>query len=469
MSNKHFDDFLESFNPSDDLNDVKEEILSRTYEKIKKEPTVVMRLLTFKNIIITSVIIILLSGLIPSTPVNALYRSVFQRIPGYGVVETDDDYYIKAASNDYVRIEEEDSFMEVRYAYIADDYLTVSAVTNAKLSHISDQDDKEAVLEVSDEDRFGKLRVIINGEAIDMQGGSVAIGSGAGYTAKGNFYLDGDLKDIRTFEVGVEGMTETATVTLRDVSSSDIPDALGSSLVIDDMIIFADLERIEELAIVTVSIITPQSKKNARVYLHEYEEEFLNNPIVVKDESGQLYYSDKELRRQNFDNINRFYFNIPKESKELELIIPQILYTESYDSQIVVKVPTGDQSVAVNESYIAGESNITIDELVYLPKGQNDISDEFSDWSRIMIKSHAEPIGETDERIMRIRYNAFKKTLFEYEEIYYSTYSGLWPFDSQNGEFIFPTEEVGDTKKLKLNLEVEKALVGPFIIELSEQ
>jgi len=247
-----------------------------------------------------------------------------------------------------------------------------------------------------------------------------------------------------------------------------MPDALGSSLIIDDMIIFADLERVEDLAIVTVSIITPQSKKNARVYLHDYEEEFLNNPIVVEDESGQLYYSDKEIRRQNFDDINRFYFKIPNESKELELIIPQILYTESYDSQIVVEVPTEDQSVAVNESYLAGECKVTVDELVYLPEGQNDISDEFSDWPRIMIKSHSETVGETDERVMRIRYNAFKKTLFEYEEIYYSAYSDLWPFDSQSGEFIFPTEEVGDAKKLKLNLEIEKALVGPFIIELNE-
>jgi len=468
MSNKHFDDFLESFNPSDDLNDVKEEILNRTHEKIKEEPTVVMRLLTLKNIILTSVLIILLSGLIPSTPVNALYHSVFQRIPGYGVVETDDGYYIKAASNDYVRIEEDDSFMEVRYVYIAEDYLTVSAVTNAKLSHISDPDDKEAVFEVADDKRFGKLRVLINGEAIDMNGGSVAIGSGAGYTTKGTFYLEGDLKDIRTFEVGVEGMTETTTIILRDVTSSEMPDALGSSLIIDDMIIFADLERVEDLAIVTVSIITPQSKKNARVYLHDYEEEFLNNPIVVEDESGQLYYSDKEIRRQNFDDINRFYFKIPNESKELELIIPQILYTESYDSQIVVEVPTEDQSVAVNESYLAGECKVTVDELVYLPEGQNDISDEFSDWPRIMIKSHSETVGETDERVMRIRYNAFKKTLFEYEEIYYSAYSDLWPFDSQSGEFIFPTEEVGDAKKLKLNLEIEKALVGPFIIELNE-
>lgn len=468
MSNKHFDDFLESFNPSDDLNDVKEEILNRTYEKIEEEPTVFMRLMTFKNIVITSILMILLSGLIPSTPVNALYHSVFQRIPGYGVVETDDDYYIKAASHDYVRIEEDDVFIEVRYVYIAEDYLTVSAVTNAKLSHISDPDDKEAVLEAADGDRFGKLRVMINGVAIDMQGGSVAIGSGAGYTTKGNFYLEGELKDIRTFEIGVEGMTKTATVVLHDVSSSDIPDALGSSLIIDDMIIFADLERVEDIAIVTMSIITPQSKKNARVYLHEYEEEFLKTPIVMRDESDQLYYSDREMRRQNFDDINRFYFIIPKESKKLELIIPQILYTETYDSQIVVGVPTEDRPVPVNESYIAGESNVTIDELVYLPKGQNDISDEFSDWARIMIKSHSEPVGETDERIMRIRYNAFKKKMFEYEEIYYSTYSGLWPFDSQSGEFIFPSEEVGDAKRLKLNLEVEKALVGPFIIELNE-
>ncbi|MBI9011443.1 MAG: hypothetical protein JEZ08_04375 [Clostridiales bacterium] len=468
MSNKHFDDFLESFNPSDDLNNVKEDILNRTYEKIEKETTVIMRLLTLKNIIVTSVLIVLLSGLIPATPVNALYHSVFQKIPGYGVVETDDDYYIQAATNGYVRIEENDVFMEVRYVYIADDYLTVSAVTNSKLNHISDPDDKKAVLEVAEEDHFGKLQVIINGEAIDMQGGSVAIGSGAGYTTKGNFYLEGDLKDIRTFEIGVEGMTRTATVELVDISSSDIPDALGSSLIIDDMIIFADLERVEDLAIVTVSIITPQSKKNARVYLHDYEEKFLNDPIVIEDETGQRFYSDKALRRQNFDNINRFYFKIPKESKKLKLTMPQILYTETYDSQIVVRVPTEDQSVSVGEPYMAGESKITIDELVYLPKGQNDISNEFSEWSRIMIKSHSEPVGETNERVMRIRYKAFKKKNFEYEEIYYSAYSGLWPFDSQSGEFIFPSEEVENTEKLKLNLEVEKALIGPFTVELNE-
>lgn len=468
MSNKHFDDFLESFDPSDDLIEFREEILDRTYQKIEAQPTVMMRLLTFKNIIITSILVVLLSGLIPSTPVNALYHSVFQRIPGYGVVETDADYYIKAASNDYVRIEEEGVFLEIRYAYIADDYLTISAVTNARLSHISNPNNKEAVLEIVDVDDFGRLHVVIDGEIIELQGGLVAVGSGAGYTTEGHFYLEGDLSDIRTFEIGVDGMTDTAAVTLRDVSSSDIPEALGSSLVIGDMIIFTDLERVEDLAVVTVSIITPQSKEHARVYLHEYEEEFLKTPIVIRDEFGQLYYSDKALRRQNFDDINRFYFEIPETSKNLELIIPMVLFTETYNSQMVVKIPTEDQAVSVNESYLAGESMITIEELVYLPKGQNDISEEFSDFARIMIKSHSEPIGETDERVMRVRYDMFKKNIFEYEELYFSNYSGLWPFENQSGQFVFPSDTVEDLKKIRLNLKVEKALLGPFVIELNE-
>ena len=473
--NKNFDEYIEKLEYRDEIisHDSRKNILDSTRKKIENDSKTITnkrnnRKRTVSYAAAACIAMILLSGLIPSTPIFALYQSVFQFIPGVGVVKTEEDTSIYLATDQAYKLEEEEGFLEVKYAYASGNSLNISIVTDIPFASLNLKSKEDILKEVAGENELGLyLYLIIDNKKIYLNNYSMSGPSSLTGVVKIEGAVEIEKKiENKTIVIGMDRIINQLEVQMTNVQENVLPSVLGKTLNIDDFLIFADFKRYEDISVLSLSSVLPEEYMNFRAYLFEDEKEIFDSGIYILDDSGNSYFPNDELREANNDSINNFYFNIPANVTGLILKIPQIFYDTGIIGQMKVKMPKNGDSIAVNASYSIGDMQIHFDSLSFVSVNDDEIvSKEFGEETLRLDFSTATE-GKSDHRVYRIMPNIKVKEGFRYVGVSSHGYAAYWNEMNQSGEYYTVFDDMKDTKKILVEIKVCNVIYGPFEIEL---
>lgn len=385
---RYFDEYMDKIKVEvEEISEsLQQRIVESTFNKITEDNTdhkekKIVRWKKVKYIAVICLALILLSGLIPSTPVNALYRSVFKFIPGVGIVESEEDSSISMATGQSYKVESENGFLEIKYAYIQNDWLYISAVSNVGYTDIKDLTNKEEVLKKSDDDSFPRIYMLSGDEKKHIKnyvrsGPSLETGAAK---ISGAFFLEGELLDETIFVLGIDGLEKQVSVELENLEEGYLPDEFGSCLYIDDVLIFADIHRNGNVAILNMSSIIPEQYDRLRFHMYDSEKELFKSGIKIVDDVGKSYYPNEDMRKENNDNVNNFYFEIPKDAVGLKVVIPQIFYYTDVIGDTEVKMPKLNEYISVDEIFDFDTMKIIFKGLTLLSEEDEIVEREFGE------------------------------------------------------------------------------------------
>ena len=466
---------IEAFNNDKDIiyNDTFDCKLIFTDEKEKKKITR-KSFLRFKNIAAGILIIFVLSAFIPNTPVNALYQKFFAFIPGIGVVQTaENDNAIISSIAEPIKVIDGGKFLEIKSAYVIkneNNYeLNISIITNIGIDENLDLKDKETVLGFFSVETMPHIYLISNDQRVPLENyitGSPSMETRA-YKINGGFILPEILKNKNSFQISMDGFKKTATIKLSPIKQGVLPETMGSEIIVDDFIIFADVNRNKDVLSVDLSSVAPKEYKNIRFSLFDFEKELFKNGVFIKDNEGNIYIQNETLKKQNNGGKNTFYFDIPEGVNHLKIVIPQFFYQKDYKSELKMKIPKNNEEVILNKKYNTGDSEIIIQKASMLSKNSEILTDDFKMYDCLKIDFGATQVKDSNERVLQILpiINVPSK-IFKFAPTSFSANCDLWPLENQKGYTLIEFDNMSTTNKVLINLDIKFTRIGPFEIEV---
>lgn len=465
--NRYLDEFTDKLNDSQFIMDskMKQKILGKTHRKIRR------RWFSLKNIAAACLILVVISSFIPSTPVYALRQRLFSYIPGVGVVQNGEETgVIKSVLEKPVKVSEGDEFVEIRTAYLVDQTLNISIKTNIGAVDAGEFENVKEFKKFFAGETAPRI-YLLNGSK-KVEPGSMSCGGPSYetriYTMNAGFYLGSESITNETFKFELAGFNKTIKLQMSPVQSDATPENIGNAASIDRVMVFADASRQGDVLKVLVSALAPTEYKNIRFHLYDFEKEEFKEGTHMVDKEGIVYEPDDELRKQNNDGRNTFYFNIPQDKKGLKLIVPQTLYDRDYnEGDIKINMPKADEEVLINKQINLGENLLVIEKAAIVPANDSMLPDNFKEINCLKIDASAKPMSDTRERISRVLPDIeVPDKIFSFIKPSSASYAGLWSFEQQKGYSITEFENMDKTKKILLNLDVECVMTGPWEIEI---
>lgn len=478
----NFDSFIDGLKESDFALDknLQDKILRKAVSKIKSEtnegykekPAREKRVsfLSIRNIAAAGLLLLLLSAIIPNSPVNALYQKIFSYIPGVGVVRNESgEDLIKGALDESVRVHDNDEFLEVESAYITDNALHVTIITNVGTSRIADIKDKKEVLKYFSGETMPGIYLQVGNHKVKLSSytsGSPSLETKA-YTVKGLFYLDENTPSDALFRITMDGFDKTAEFTLSPVKNGVTPESMGSTITVNDIMVFANTERSDGILSVDLSTVANKKYRGVRFNLFDDEKALFQDSVYILDKDGTKYLPDEDLRKQNNSGISKFYFRVPDNKEAAKVVIPQILYSIDYASGIKMNMPKTGKAIDIKKKIELGASVLSINKASLIPRGDSVLPQDFKEVDCLRIDYGTKYKDNSDIRILRIIPDIqVPDSLMGYRPPSSGAYSELRPLDSNEGYALVNFEDMDKTKRFMLDFEIEFAILGPFEMEI---
>ncbi len=339
------------FNKLDDI--MIKRISKKTKAKIKQAKV--------KNIINSLVAILVISFIvlaaIPNTPVNAFLKKTFSFIPGVGVIEQDDNQEITSILIEPVTYEKEELFLDIYAAYIQGNILTIkveSNIYNEKSEEVANKLQTSSFEDVSSD-----LYLYVGTKKIKA---SMIWGSEGIFEA--SFLLEDMPYNNEIYTIGFTNANLTLNLTMTTIQPISDKDLIANWIIADDIIFFANMERVENDVSIIISHVTSRELEHLTYEWLDYESELFSQSVHVIDEHGNIY---EPMERPG--NINRyrntFFFDIPITSQQLQLVIPQVLYTQKAEKDVIVSIPKLNQIKEINEVIDNRAFEILLNQLQY--------------------------------------------------------------------------------------------------------
>ncbi len=326
----------------------------------KKTKTKIMKV-KVNNIINSLVAVLVISFIIlaaiPNTPVNAFLKKTFSFIPGVGVIEQDDNQEITSILIKPVTYEKDGLFLDIYAAYIQGNTFHIKVESNI---YNENSDEVRTKLQTSSfKDISSDLYLYIGSKKIKQ---SMLWGSEGIFEA--SFLLEDVPNNNEIYTIGFTRSNLTFDLAMTTIQTASDKDLIANWIVADDIIFFANMERKENDVSIIISHVTSRDLENLTYEWREYESELFSQPVHVIDEQGNIY---KPIKRPGNINryINTFFFDIPITSQELQIVIPQVLYTQKAEKDITVSIPKLDQIKKINEVIDNSAFEILLNQLEY--------------------------------------------------------------------------------------------------------
>lgn len=432
---------------------------------------------SFKNIAAACLLVFAVTAMIPDTPVNALCQRIFSFIPGVGVVQNNKGSDgIKSVLKEPIKITDGDEFIEIKTAYIKDNTLNISAKTNvgaidagefkdaAVFKKFFSGETSPGIYLLSDNEKHKSIQTQRSGPSFETRV----------YSINAGFALNKDDLNMQTFILELEGFGKTIEIKMSPAQSGTVPQDLGRVAVIDDVMVFADVNRTSNTIEILLSAVAPEEYKNIRFSLFDIEKVLFKNGAYIVDKEGSVYEADDEMRKQNNGNMNSFYFNIPQNKKNLKLVIPQILYTRQYyNGDIKINMPKKGKDVVINRKIDLNESTVQIEKASFIPANDPLLPDDFKPFDCLKIDAGASRQNNSREVICRVIPDIQVKQSMQLSDLMSGFISvsnnvnaELWGSDKQHGYSIVQFEDMAKAGRILLNFDVECAMNGPWEIEI---
>lgn len=481
-SSNNLDRFINDINESEfSINsDLKNKVLNKTFSRLciedreksilkaKKSKTGVF---TLRNIAAACLAILIINAFIPNSPVNALYEKIFSFIPGVGVIENESgDGLIKCALNKSERVMDHDEFLEVKSAYITSNSFHFTINTNIGTNRIKDIKNKEEVLKYFSGETMPGIYLLVNGQKVKLENYSTSSLSleTKTYTINGYFYIDKNTPPDALFQISMDGFDKTVAFKLSPVKNGITPESMGSTITVHNIMIFANTDRSNGIVTVNFNVIAPKSYRGVRFSPFDHEKALFPESVSILDKDGVRYQPDEELRKQNNSGINTFYFRISDNKEVAKIVIPQILYSQDYDSKIKMSMPRVGEVVHINKEIDLENALLQMEEASLVPKEDSTLPDEFKRFDCLKIGYSTSYKKGSNTKILRIIPDIqVPDTLIGYVRPSSSVYSELCPLDKNEGYAILEFENMDKTKRIMINLEVELAVIGPFEMDIN--
>ncbi len=442
---------------------IKQKILEKTLNRVKQ------RWSFLKAIAAASILFILLTAFIPGTAVNALCKKIFSFIPGVGVVQDSaESGRIVSVLENPVKITDGEMFVEIKSAYIKDKTLSLSIKTNVGTAGKNFADPME----------FKKFYAAETAPVLFMLRGNERIKSDhsvfwgpsfetGAYSIDTSFYLDDTDIGQQAFKFEMEGFKSLIEIEMSPVTKGTTPESMGNVAIIDDVMIFADTSRQGSTLEVLLSAVAPNDYKNIRFHLYEPEKEVFKDSVHIIDKEGNIYKPDDRKREQNNDRINNLYFNIPKETEGLKLVVPQIFYSRRYDRNgINIAMPGSGKEIRINKILELPGSRILIENCSFIPAGDQMLPEGFRKSNCLRILASAAKGEDSAETVLRVIPSfEVSEALGGFRPVSQSAYSDLWSIEQRGYSFV-TFDEMEKTRKINLKLDIEYTMKGPWEIEL---
>ncbi|MEN6314704.1 MAG: hypothetical protein ABFD25_10695 [Clostridiaceae bacterium] len=470
---RYLDDFVKDLDVTgpDIDSRMKHRILDKTYKKLR------YGWFSVRNIAAACLLVFAVSAMIPNTPVNALCQKIFSFIPGVGVVQSNKGSgEIKSVLKEPVKITDGDEFIEIKTAYVKDNTLNVSAKTNvgaidagefkdaAELKKFFSGETSPEIYLLSGNERHKSIQTQRSGPSFETRV----------YSINAGFTLNNDDLNMQTFKLELEGFDKTVEIKMSPAESGTVPQDLGRVAVIDDVMVFADINRTGNALEILLSAVAPKEYNNIRFSLFDIEKELFQNGVYIVDEEGSVYEADDEMRKQNSSDMNSFYFNIPQNKKGLKLVVPQILYTKQYyNGDIKINMPKKGKDAVINRQIDLNESTVQIEKASFIPANDPLLPDDFKPFDCLKIDAGASRQNNSREVICRVipdiqvkRSMQLSDWMSGYIRVSNSVNAELWSRNKQRGYSIVQFENMDKAGKILLNFDVECAMIGPWEIEI---
>lgn len=419
-------------------------------------------------------IIILIFAFIPNSSINAICKKIFSFIPGIGVtLSQDDEAPVKAALDKPVKAESGSEFLEVMSAYIANDYLYVSITTNIGTGRISNIKDKKEVLKYFAAENMPDIYLKYSNKKATLKNfttGSPSLETKA-YNISGYFYIDENTPTDTVFTISMDGFDTAADIRLSPVKSGVMPESMGNTITVNDIIIFANTKRDDGILTVELSSVAPKAVRDVRFYLFDDEKELFNDSIYVLDKDGIRYEPDESLRKLNNSGINTFYFNIPDDKEIAKIVFPQILYNMDNEAHVKLKMPEAGNTVNIDKTIEIGNSSVRLENASIIPRGDRLLPDEFRKFECLKIDYATSTLSNSSTKILRIIPDILvpSEPFFNYDATPSSgVYSEFLPLDKNSGYALMEFDGMEKAKKIMINLNVEFAIIGPFEMDIKD-
>ncbi len=484
MSDNSFDRFIKKIDESkfDISKEIKEKAFNITFNKIsnkdleKKQISPANKRKTsffsLKNIAVAFIAFVIVSAFIPHSPINAMCQKIFSFIPGVGVVQNEgEEGLIKAALNEPVMVNDGDEYLEVISAYIANNTLSVSLNTNIGTDRIIDIKDKHEVLKYFSGETMPGIYLQVNGQKVKLSNYSTGNPSleTKCYTVNGYFYIDEKTAVDQSFQISMDEFSKTVVFKLSPVKNGITPKSMGSTLTINDIIIFANTIRSDSVLSVTLSTVAPKTYQGIRFHLYDDEKDLFSGSVYVTDIDGTKYPENEDLRKQNNGKRNTFYFIVPDGTEIDKIVFPQFFYSKDYASEIKIKMPEIDKPVDITKDVDLDDALLKIECASIVPKDSTLLSEGFRNYDRLKIDYSTGYKNNKNRRIMRIIPDIYvPDNLTGYRTLSSSIFSELLPFDRNEGYALVDFDGMDKTEKIIMNLKIEYELIGPFEVDLRE-
>lgn len=412
--------------------------------------------------------LLLLSGFINATPVNALYQSLFQFIPGFGIVKSEEDMSISRATTQSYRVTSNAHFFEIKYAYVQNKTLVISALTNIDYSSPKmTMDSTGKRIGISGKAKLG-LYLWMDGEKTYLNNYSEASSNGTDVKKiLGTFYLEKVLEDSK-ITLGIDDFDAPIELELDEVKADDAPSNLGNCLFIEDMLIFADLEREGDVAMLNMSSVLPSEYQNLRFYLFDEEQKIYNSSIQIIDVDGNRYYPDEKKRQYNNADIDTFYFDIPEHIKGLKVIIPQMIYDTKAMGEVKVKKPKWGEYIKVDQSYNIGEIELNFKGLTLISKENDEILKAIGE-DALRFDFTATYKTGSKQRVFQVHPDIKVKKGFEYVRTSSMGIAPYWTSEQNEGCYYSSFDQQDDATKLSVEIRGSNVLIGPYEIVIEDK
>ncbi|MBF4692487.1 hypothetical protein [Fusibacter ferrireducens] len=421
-----------------------------------------------KSLVAACFILLFLSGFVNATPVNALYRSIFQFIPGVGIVKSEENMGISRATSHAYRVTSNAQFIEIKYAYVQNKTLVFSALTNIDHSApkvTMDSSGKKTVISGK-----SKLGVYLWSEDQKIYLTDYTVASSNGTDVKkieGTFYLEKVLEDSKV-TLGIDDFDASIELELEEIKADDAPDKLGNSLFIGDLLIFADLERDGDVATLNMSSVLPSEYQNLRFYLFDDEQKIYNSSIQIMDGDGNRYYPDEKKREANNADIDTFYFNIPEHITGLKVIVPQMIFDTKVMGEIKVKSPKWGEYIKVDQHYNMGEIDLEFKGLTLVSK-ENDVTLKAIGEDALRFDFTAAYKAGSKQSIFQVHPDIQVKRGFKYVRTSSMGIAPYWMPEQTEGHYYCVLDEQEDVAKLSVEIRSSNVLKGPYEIRIENK
>lgn len=400
-----------------------------------------------KSIAAVLVLIIILSGFIKGTPVNALIRNTFSFIPGVGVMENNGDLEFKAVLDQQVKVTKNDRTIEIYVAYIQGNYVNVKVETDIFKNEMTEKEK----LEYYSNESFEDIYLIVDGEKIKSSHLTSTID-----LFEVGFILKNEYKGNEKLELLIEEIDIVIEFSMSSVFTSENIGDMGSYAVVDDVMFLANMEREKNEVKVQINSLTEQNYNHISFEWFEHENILFDEPVHIIDEDGNKYYPlDEEVNKNKYRNT--FYFDIPEELDNLKLIIPQFLYEVEYEKKHKVILPNENEKIFDVYSFSTKYYDVSVNEIEYLEEHYH-VKFNFS---------AIEKVEDSNTIIRRViptfyeKIGVFDRFLVSMSQ---SVYSEAW-IDSQ-GEVFGEYENVKERDKVTIGYNIEYAYINEIVLNL---